>query len=73
MPSQRDRRLDSIIRIATVRERTGLSPATIYRREGNGTFPPRVRLGVRSVGWYLSDIEDFIANPAIYLRKEDDS
>lgn len=49
-----------------VRERTGLSPATIYRREAAGTFPKRVRLGVRSVAWYESDISDFVAAPMTY-------
>lgn len=73
MPDARDRRLDSIVRIAAVRERTGLSASTIYRREGDGTFPRRVHLGRRSVGWYLSDIEDFIANPATYFRNDEDS
>lgn len=63
---QKDRRNDSIMRISKVRERTGLSVATVYRREAAGTFPRRVQIGQRSVGWYASDIDDFVATPATY-------
>jgi prophage regulatory protein len=62
----RDRRTDRLLRIAQVKERVGLSVATIYRRESEGTFPARVRLGPRSVAWYESDIGDFVAAPADY-------
>lgn len=62
----RDRRRDSILRIGKVRERTGLSVATVYRREAAGTFPKRIQIGERSVGWYESDIADFVAAPMSY-------
>jgi prophage regulatory protein len=62
----RDRRQDSLLRIERVCERTGLSRASIYRREMAGTFPKRVRLGLRSVAWYESDVSDFIAAPMDY-------
>lgn len=62
----RDRRKDRLLRIAQVKDRTGLSIATVYRREAVGTFPARVRLGPRSVAWYESDIDDFVAAPADY-------
>lgn len=62
----KDRRHDNLLRIARVQERTGLSPATIYRREAAGTFPRRVQIGIRSVAWYSSDIDDFVAAPATY-------
>ena len=62
----KDRRQDSLLRIAQVQARTGLSPATIYRREAAGTFPKRERLGQRSVAWYESDINDFVASPGTY-------
>lgn len=64
--ASKDRRKDRLLRIAQVRDRTGLSVATVYRRESAGTFPPRVRLGPRSVAWYESDIDDFVAAPAAY-------
>lgn len=66
MTTERDRRQDSLLRMARVRERTGLSPATIYRREAAGTFPKRVAIGTRSVAWYESDISDFVAAPMGY-------
>jgi prophage regulatory protein len=49
-----------------VRQRTGLSTATIYRRVDAGTFPRKVRLGPKSVAWYGSDIDRFIENPLDY-------
>ncbi|WP_404713162.1 helix-turn-helix transcriptional regulator [Sphingomonas sp. MMS24-J13] len=61
-----DRRTDSLLRIKQVRARTGFSTATIYRREAAGTFPPRVRMGPRMVGWYESDINEVVADPAGY-------
>lgn len=62
----RDRRKDRLLRLGQVKDRTGLSTATVYRREAVGTFPPRVRLGPRSVAWYESDIDDFVEAPADY-------
>lgn len=61
-----DRRGDSLLRIDRVRERCGLSTATIYRREAAGTFPPRQRMGPGSVGWYASDVDRWVADPAGY-------
>ncbi|NWK98685.1 AlpA family transcriptional regulator [Sphingobium lactosutens] len=66
MTDRKDRRTDSLLRMDKVRERTGLSAATIYRREAAGTFPKRVAIGVRSVAWYESDISDFVAAPMTY-------
>ncbi|RXZ35475.1 AlpA family phage regulatory protein [Sphingomonas desiccabilis] len=63
---QADRRRDRLLRIAEVRDRTGLSTATIYRREAKGTFPPRRPLGGNCVGWYESDVGNFVADPAGY-------
>ncbi|MDB5711911.1 MAG: AlpA family transcriptional regulator [Sphingomonas bacterium] len=62
----KDRRRDRLLRIKLVIARTGLSVATIYRREADGTFPKKERIGPRSVGWYESDIDDFVADPLNY-------
>ncbi|WP_380879232.1 hypothetical protein ACFB49_21110 [Sphingomonas sp. DBB INV C78] len=70
--TQRDRRRDSLIRIKAVQARTGLSVATIYRRESEGTFPKKVRLGPRMVAWYQSDIEDFVASPLSFDAVEEE-
>ncbi|BBC73310.1 AlpA family transcriptional regulator [Altererythrobacter sp. B11] len=64
----KDRRRDSLLRIKTVKARTGLSIATIYRRESKGSFPKRTQIGLGCVGWYESDIEDFVADPLNYRR-----
>lgn len=61
-----DRRKDSLLRIADVKRRTGLSTATIYRRVAAGTFPPSRKLGVKSVAWYESDVGEFVADPVGY-------
>ncbi len=61
-----DRRNDSLLRIAEVRQRTGLSVSTINRREAKGTFPSRIRIGDNSVGWYQSDVDEFVADPFNY-------
>lgn len=61
-----DRRQDSLLRIAEVKRRTGLSTATIYRREAEGKFPRRVKLGEKAVAWYESDVGEFVANPTGY-------
>ena len=66
--SARDRRTDTLWRIAMVAQRTGLSRATIYRLEAAGNFPTRQQISPRCVGWYGSDIEDFIANPHAFMR-----
>lgn len=48
-----------ILREPEVLEITALSRATIWRKEQDGTFPRRVRLGDNSVGWYSDEIEDW--------------
>jgi len=41
----------SILRLPTVKDRTGLSRSTIYLRISQGKFPKPVSLGGRAVGW----------------------
>ena len=62
----KDRRKDSLLRVRAVVARTGLSIGTIYRRECEGTFPRKERIGGRCVAWYESDIEDFVSDPLGY-------
>jgi prophage regulatory protein len=62
----KDRRKDSLLRVKAVRARTGLSVATIYRRETDGSFPRKERIGQRCVAWYESDIDDFVSDPLGY-------
>ena len=52
---------ERILRLSEVKNRTGLSRSTIYLSIGNGTFPQRINLGGRCVGWLESEIDAWIA------------
>ena len=52
-----------VVRLPEVIEITGLSKATIWRRERDGSFSPPIRLGgerTRAVGWREQDVYDWI-------------
>lgn len=49
-----------ILRKAQVREKTGLSNATIDRKERASKFPARIQLGEKAVGWLESELDDWI-------------
>lgn len=65
-PGERRRRADRLLRINAVMARTGMTISSIYRRELAGGFPRRLRIGLRAVAWYESEIEEFIADPMGY-------
>ena len=46
-----------IFRFPEVVRLTGLSRATIYRLEQNGSFPARIKLSQNAVGWNSDDVE----------------
>lgn len=50
----------SILRLPTVKVRTGLSRSTIYLRIAAGQFPRPISLGGRTVGWLESDVDDWL-------------
>jgi len=50
-----------ILRLPTVKARTGLSRSTIYLRVSDGSFPRPVSLGARAVGWIESDVDEWIS------------
>lgn len=58
VPLMRDR----ILRLKDVKDRVGLSRATIYRRIKQTEFPASVSLGGSSIGWRESDINAWIAS-----------
>ena len=60
------RQPDRIIRMNTVRDRTGLSRSTIYRKIAEGTFPPQIRISVNGAGWREADIDRWVANPVAW-------
>ena len=49
-----------ILRLPTVKSRTGLSRSTIYSQMAEGKFPKPLPLGGRAVGWLESDVESWI-------------
>ena len=57
---------DRIIRLKTVLHRSGLSRSTVYRKMGEGTFPPRIKLGISGAGWKESELNRWIADPPRY-------
>ena len=60
------RQPDRIIRMNTVRDRTGLSRSTIYRKIAEGTFPPQIKISINGAGWRASDIDRWVANPVAW-------
>jgi prophage regulatory protein len=50
----------TILRIAKVIEKTGLSRASVYAYIGKDAFPAPIRLGDRSVGWVASEIDQWL-------------
>jgi len=50
----------AILRLPTVKARTGLSRSTIYLRISEGRFPKPISLGGRAVGWVESEINEWL-------------
>lgn len=53
-------KLDRLVRIKEVVERTALSRSTIYRLIDRGEFPPLRKIGRRNVAFLESDIAHFL-------------
>ena len=49
-----------ILRLPKVKAITGLSRSTIYLRMSEGTFPQKISLGSRAVGWLRSEVADWM-------------
>ncbi|MGH2341328.1 helix-turn-helix transcriptional regulator [Segnochrobactraceae bacterium EtOH-i3] len=63
------RRPDRIVRLDTVRDRTGLSRSTIYRKIAEGTFPAQIKISTNGPGWRESDINRWGADPAGWRQR----
>lgn len=59
----------AILRLPSVKARTGLSRSTIYLRVSEGTFPKPVSLGSRAVGWVEDEIQSWLAERIAASRK----
>lgn len=49
-----------ILRRKQVEARVGLRRSSLYQPIANGTFPQRIRIGARVVGWVESEISDWL-------------
>ena len=49
-----------VLRKRRVRDKAGISFATIDRKEKAGEFPARIKLGEKAVGWLESEIDEWI-------------
>ena len=61
-----------ILRLPEVSQATGLSRSTIYRLVQTGNFPPSLKLTTRTIGWYSTDIETWIAARAAVSKDQAD-
>lgn len=59
----------TILRLPTVKARTGLSRSTIYLRVAEGSFPAPVSLGGRAVGWIEAEVNDWLTRRIEASRK----
>ena len=59
----------TILRLPTVKARTGLSRSTIYLRISEGSFPKPISLGGRSVGWIEAEVNDWLRQQIEASRK----
>lgn len=51
---------ETILRLPSVKTRTGLSRSSIYLKIFQGEFPKQIKLGKRSAGWLESEIDEWI-------------
>jgi prophage regulatory protein len=49
-----------ILRLPEVKNSTGLSRSSIYLRMAEGEFPKSISLGGRAIGWFESDIQNWL-------------
>ena len=60
-----------IIRLPEVMDRIGLGRSTIYDKIASGCFPEPLSLGARSVGWWESEVNEWLASrPRVSLYNE---
>ncbi|WP_093451738.1 AlpA family transcriptional regulator [Sphingomonas sp. YR710] len=61
---------ERILRLNAVLDRTGLSPATLYRKVQVGTFPKQIRIALRCAGWRESEVNEWMRNPMFYQAND---
>ena len=63
--------VNEILRLPSVKAKTGLSRSSIYLYVARGLFPPPVSLGPRSVGWRACEVDVWIADRVTKKRTAD--
>ena len=53
---------DRLLRLAEVLTLTALAHSSIYRKMREGSFPEPLKVGVRAVRWWRSDIQAWLAD-----------
>lgn len=62
-----------MMRLPEVKDITGLSETTIWRRERDGEFPKRRRIGPQAVAWRSDEIEAWLdSRPAVHVGSDGD-
>lgn len=61
---------DRYINLAEVLRLTSLSANTIRSLEKKGKFPKRRELSLRSVRWWLPDVDAWLVNPSDWVACE---
>ena len=59
-----------ILRLAQVRDVTGLGRSCIYQLQAQKQFPRRIKIGVRAVGWIESEVHQWFAKRIAQSRAE---
>ena len=49
-----------VLRLDQVRQATGLSKASLYRKMHAGSFPKPIKIGDRAVGWLAAEVTEWI-------------
>lgn len=52
--------MNRILRVKEVADKLSISKSTIWRLRREGCFPKPVKLGPRAVGWFESDVTDWL-------------
>ena len=68
---KREKKMSKILlRLPKVMEKTGLKRATIYLHIKQNTFPKQFKIGQRAVAWLESDIDNWIEERVVRVRKK---
>jgi prophage regulatory protein len=51
-----------ILRLKSVKTKTGLSRSSIYAFQKSNDFPTSVQLGARAVGWFEHEVDAWLAS-----------